>query len=150
MSIKEYIDLRFSEYKLKGIKAVSRVISLLLSMFLVVVVLAIVFNLIAYLLVRWLDGIFGFPWGVLIVIGFFLAVLLILWLCRKKLFKRIFIRSIIDDPSINTEKDIDAELRRVKSGIRQCDETKKAMGLGFKVAGIIFNSLRSCAAGKKG
>lgn len=149
MSVKEYIDLRFSEFKLKGTRAVSQVLSLLLSMFLVVIVLAIVFNLLAYVLVRWLDGILGFPWGALIVIGFFLVFLSILWLCRKKLFKNVFIRSIIDDPSISTEKDLDTELGKVKSGIRQCNETKKAMGLGLKVAGIVFNFLRPRRTGKK-
>lgn len=160
MSVKEYIDLRLSDFKLKGTRGVSKVLSLLLSMFLVVIVMAIVLNLLAYLLVRWLDGLLGFPWGALIVIGVFIVILSVLWLCRKKLFKNVFIRSIIDDPSISTEKDLDAELGRVNAGISQFEEntrqevnsfieTKKAVGLGFKVAGIIFNFLRSRAAGKK-
>lgn len=161
MSVKEYIDLRLSEFKLKGTRGASQVLSLLLSMFLVIIVLAVVLNLFAYLMVRWLDGALGFPWGALIVIGFFLVVLGVLWYFRKKIFKNVFIRSIIEDPCINTENDLDVELGRVKSGIMQYEEntrqevnafmeTRKAVGVGFKVAGIILKYLRSRAAAKKG
>lgn len=160
MSVKEYIDLRFSELKLKGTRSVSRILSLLLSMFLVIVVIAIVLNLLAYMLVRWLDGVFGFPWGVLIVLGIFLALLAVLLLCRKRIFKNVFIRSFASNPSISTENDLDMELGRVKSGIMEYEnnvkqevsafmETRKAVGVGFKLAGVILNFIRSRAAGKK-
>lgn len=160
MSVKEYIDLRLSEFKLKGTRGASQVLSLLLSMFLVIIVIAIVMNLLAYMLVRWLDGVLGFPWGVLIVLGTFLALLAVLWFCRKRIFKNVFIRSLVDNPSITTENDLNMELGRVNSGIMAYEnnvrqevsafmETKKAVGVGFKLAGMIFNFIRSRAAGKR-
>ena len=160
MSVKEYIDLRLSEFKLKGTRGASQVLSLLLSLFLVIIVIAIVLNLLAYMLVRWLDGVLGFPWGALIVLGAFLVLLAVLWFCRKRVFKNVFIRSLADNPSITTENDLDIELGRVKSGIMAYEdnvkqevnafmETKKAVGTGFRLAGIILNFIRSRAAGRR-
>ena len=157
MSVKEYVDLRLSEFKLKGTRGASKVLSLLLSMFLVIIVIAIVLNLLAYMLVRWLDGVLGFPWGVLIVLGVFLVLLAVLWFFRKGIFKNVFIRSLAGNPSISTENDLDMELGRVKSGIMEYEEnvrqeanafmeTRKAVGVGFRLAGLLLNFIRSRAA----
>lgn len=160
MSVKEYIDLRLTEFKLKGTRGASQVLSLLLSMFLVIIVIAIVLNLLAYMMVRWLDGVLGFPWGALIVLGTFLALLAVLWFCRKRIFKNVFIRSLAGNPSISTENDLDIELGRVNSGIMAYEnnvrqevntfmETKEAVGTGIRLAGIILNFIRSRAVGKR-
>ena len=93
----EYIDLRVDELKLKTAKGLSLTLSKLLYMLLVLFVVSIIMISIAVGGVMWIGEMVGsYAGGAAIVAAFFLIVLGILVLLRKRLFRDTFVPLFID------------------------------------------------------
>lgn len=93
----EYIDLRVDELKLKTAKGLSLTLSKLLYMLLVLFVVSIIMISIAVGGVMWIGELVGsYAGGAAIVAAFFLIVLGILVLLRKRLFRNTFVPLFID------------------------------------------------------
>ena len=93
----EYIDLRVDELKLKTAKGLSLTLSKLLYMLLVLFVVSIIMISIAVGGVMWIGEIVGsYAGGAAIVAAFFLLVLGVLVLLRKRLFRDTFVPLFID------------------------------------------------------
>ena len=93
---KRYADLRVDEFKLKATRGLSTALSRLLSFLLIFVVLSIVLGLLAFAQLQWLNSLVGAPWGTLIVLAFFLVVLAVLIIYRKRLFRDMFVKLFIE------------------------------------------------------
>ena len=88
----EYIDLRVDELKLKTAKGLSLTLSKLLYMLLVLFVVSIIMISIAVGGVMWIGELVGsYAGGAAIVAAFFLLVLGVLVLLRKRLFRDTFV-----------------------------------------------------------
>ncbi len=93
----EYIDLRVDELKLKTAKGLSLTLSKLLYMLLVLFVVSIIMISIAVGGVMWIGEMVGsYAGGAAIVAAFFLLVLGVLVLLRKRLFRDTFVPLFID------------------------------------------------------
>ena len=93
----EYIDLRVDELKLKTAKGLSLTLSKLLYMLLVFFVVSIIMISIAVGGVMWIGELVGsYAGGAAIVAAFFLLVLGVLVLLRKRLFRDTFVPLFID------------------------------------------------------
>ena len=93
----DYIDLRVDELKLKTAKGLSLTLSKLLYMLLVLFVVSIIMISIAVGGVMWIGELVGsYAGGAAIVAAFFLIVLGILVLLRKRLFRNTFVPLFID------------------------------------------------------
>ena len=93
----EYIDLRVDELKLKTAKGLALTLSKLLYMLLVLFVVSIIMISIAIGGVMWIGEIVGsYAGGAAIVAAFFLLVLGVLVLLRKRLFRNTFVPLFID------------------------------------------------------
>ena len=98
----EYIDLRLDDIKLRTAKGLSMTLSKLLYMLLVLFVVSIVLTAVAIGGVMWIGEMIGsYAGGAAIVAAFFLLVLGVLILLRKKLFRDtfvpLFIKLFFDD-----------------------------------------------------
>ena len=88
----EYIDLRINDLKLRSAKGLSMTLSKLLYMLLVLFVVSIILTSIAIGGVMWIGEMIGsYAGGAAIVAAFFLLVLGVLVLLRKKLFRDTFV-----------------------------------------------------------
>ena len=93
----EYIDLRVDELKLKTAKGLSLTLSKLLYMLLVLFVVSIIMISIAVGGVMWIGEMVGsYAGGAAIVAAFFLLVLGVLVLLRKRLIRNTFVPLFID------------------------------------------------------
>ena len=93
----EYVDLRIAELKLGAIKGLSLTLSKLLYMLLVLFVVSIILISIAFGGVMWIGEMIGsYAGGAAIVGGFFLIVLGVLFLLRKKLFRDTFVPLLVN------------------------------------------------------
>ena len=93
---KDFLNLAVDEAKLKVTKGLSTALAQVLAWLFIICVLAIVLGLLAFALLQWLNILVGAPWGTLIVAGVFILALVILLLCRKKLFRNMFVKLFID------------------------------------------------------
>lgn len=94
MSPKDYIDLRIEEAKSKGSEALSKGMAAVLSWMLIVAVLLLVLTTLAFALILLLGKVLdNYALGAFIVCGFFLIILILLFLLRGKLFRNSFARS---------------------------------------------------------
>lgn len=143
MEIKNYADLRVKEARLKMTKGVSRAIANTLSTILLICLLGIVLGLLAVVLLQWLNGILGEPWGSLIVFGVFLVALLVFFGFRKRLFRGIFVGTLSGDDSIHTLADLDREIERVDDKVDAYHDKTLSFVDGVKDAcGIADKGLR--------
>lgn len=93
---KDFLNLAVDEAKLKVTKGLSTALAQVLAWLFIICILAIVLGLLAFALLQWLNILVGAPWGTLIVAGVFILTLVILLLCRKKLFRNMFVKLFID------------------------------------------------------
>lgn len=93
---KDFLNLAVDEAKLKVTKGLSTALAQILAWLFIICILAIVLGLLAFALLQWLNILVGAPWGTLIVAGVFILALVILLLCRKKLFRNMFVKLFID------------------------------------------------------
>ena len=95
--LKDYVDLKVDELKLRTTQGLSVATGRLVSALLLVAMLLIVLSLITVVLISWLSVWTGsMPIACSIVCGVFLLVLIILFLLRKRLFRDSFVRMFID------------------------------------------------------
>lgn len=98
----EYIDLRIDDLKLRTAKGLSLTLGKLLYMLLVLFVVSIILTAIAIGGVMWIGELIGsYAGGAAIVAAFFLVLLGVLVLLRKKLFRdtfvSLFVKLFFDD-----------------------------------------------------
>lgn len=88
MNTKSYVDLRIEQLKLKGSDSASKVLAVVLAWVLIIAVALLLLTVLAFagilLLGKVLDN---YALGAFIVCGALLLVLLVLWLCRKRMFR---------------------------------------------------------------
>ena len=88
MNTKNYVDLRIEQLKLKGSDSASKVLAAVLAWVLIIAVALLLLTVLAFagilLLGKVLDN---YALGAFIVCGALLLVLIVLWLCRKRMFR---------------------------------------------------------------
>lgn len=93
----EYIDLRIDDLKLRTTKGLSMTLGKLLYMLLVLFVVSIILTSVAIGGVMWIGELIGsYAGGAGIVAGFFLLVLGVLILLRKRLFRDTFVPMFVN------------------------------------------------------
>lgn len=94
--VQEYVKLAIDEVKLKTTRALSNALSQFLASLVIICTVSLVIGLLSIALLQWINGLLGAPWGTLLVAGFFVLVLIILCLCRKQMFRDMFVKLFID------------------------------------------------------
>lgn len=135
---KSYVDGRFTELKLKVVKALSQSLAFVCGMLFFIMVLAIMLGVLALALIQWLNTLVGTPFGTLIVAGFFALLALILFLLRKSLFRSRFVsmfaQLLFDEGSeINSFSDLRKAEQKTAEDIRKCSEEARRTIDGLKV-----------------
>lgn len=100
--LKDYIDLKVDELKLRSTQGLSLAMGRLASALLIVGLLIIVLGLLAVVLIHWLGELTGsMAIASSIVCGVFLVALVIVYSQRKRLFRdtfvQLFIKVFFDD-----------------------------------------------------
>ncbi len=94
--LKQYIDLKVDELKLRATKGLSVAMGRLVAMFLIIGLLLIVLSLMAVVLIQWLAELIGSMLiASAIVCGAFALVLVVLLMLRKRLFRNTFVKLFI-------------------------------------------------------
>ena len=94
--IKDYVDLRVDELKLRTTQGLSLALSRLATAILLIALMVIVMGTMAVAGIAWLTELLGsFALASSIVCGFFALVLLIVLLLRKRLFRDSFVKMFI-------------------------------------------------------
>lgn len=95
MNTRDYVDLRIEQLKLKGSDSASKALGAVLAWFLIIAVALLFLTMLVLagtlFLGKWLDN---YALGALIVCGALLLILLILFLCRKRMFRDEFAHSL--------------------------------------------------------
>ena len=94
--VQEYVQLAVDEAKLKTTRALSNALSQFLSSLVIICTVSLVLGLLSIALRQWVNGLLGAPWGTLLVAAFFVLVLIVLCMCRKQLFRNMFVKLFID------------------------------------------------------
>lgn len=94
--VQEYVQLAVDEAKLKTTRALSNALSQFLSSLVIICTASLVLGLLSIALLQWVNGLLGAPWGTLLVAAFFVLVLIVLCMCRKQLFRNMFVKLFID------------------------------------------------------
>ena len=85
--VREYVDLKADDLKLRAVKGLSVSLGRLLAMILVLFAASVVMLALAFGLILWLgDAIGSYAGGAFIVAGVFVVVAAVLFALRKKLF----------------------------------------------------------------
>lgn len=94
--LKQYIDLKVDELKLRATKGLSVAMGRLVAMFLIIGLLLIVLSLMAVVLIQWLAELTGSMFiASAVVCGVFSLVLVVLLMLRKRLFRNTFVKLFI-------------------------------------------------------
>ena len=88
MNTKSYVDLRIEQLKLKGSDSASKVLAAVLAWVLIIAVALLLLTVLVFACILLLGKVLeNYALGAFIVCGALLLVLLVLWLCRKKMFR---------------------------------------------------------------
>jgi len=94
--IKEYVDLKVDEFKLKITQGLSLSFARITSIILILNVSMIVMGLFAFASVSWLSRLVGsLELASTIMLGVFVVVLIVLIANRKKMFRNTFVSTFI-------------------------------------------------------
>ncbi|MCQ2177565.1 MAG: hypothetical protein MJY42_01605 [Bacteroidales bacterium] len=93
---KSYVDGRLDEVKLKTVRGLSLSISRILWAIVFIAVLLIILSLLSDALLGFLNGVFGEPFGTLMVCGFWLVVLAVLFFLRNRMFRNSLVKLFIN------------------------------------------------------
>ena len=94
--VKDYIDLKVDDLKLKATKGLSVSLARLLAAFVILFSLLLVILTLAVAFILLLGKASGdYALGALIALGVFVAVLVVLYLLRKRLFTGTFVKMFI-------------------------------------------------------
>lgn len=94
--VQEYVKLAVDEVKLKTTRALSNALSQFLSSLVIICTASLVIGLLSIALLQWINGLLGAPWGTLLVAAFFVVVLVVLCMCRQRMFRDMFVKLFID------------------------------------------------------
>ncbi len=125
MNTKDYIDLRIEQLRLKGADGASRTLGSFLSWILIAGVLILLLMVLAFggvLLIG--NALDNYALGAFIVGGGLLVILIVLWCCRKVMFRGIFVRMLSDQRSYK-----DLVRKEEITDIRVSDADSNAVGL---------------------
>ena len=136
---KSYVGLKLSEMKLKLTDGISKALGQIVACLLIVAVLNIFLGVLAYVLISILDKVVGAPWGAVIVCSLFLVTLVVLLACRKRLFRGMFIRILLDDeyPDVNTSGDLEKKIDGVRNRIERRKSSYSYANMALKVIGFL-------------
>lgn len=99
MNTKDYIDLRIEQLKLKGADSGSRALGVLVAWILIIAIGILALSALAFAGILFIGQALGnYALGALIVAGALLLILLVLFLCRKTMFRSGFVRILSDKP----------------------------------------------------
>ena len=88
MNTKNYVDLRIEQLKLKGSDSASKILAAVLAWVLIIAVALLLLTVLVFACILLLGKVLdNYALGAFIVCGALLLVLLVLWLCRKKMFR---------------------------------------------------------------
>ena len=88
MNTKSYVDLRIEQLKLKGSDSASKVLAAVLAWVLIIAVALLLLTVLAFAGILLLGKVLAnYALGAFIVCGALLLVLIVLWLCRKRMFR---------------------------------------------------------------
>lgn len=143
---KSYVDGRFTELKLKVVRALSQSLSFVCGMLFFIMVLAIMLGVLALALIQWLNALVGTPFGTLIVAATFALLALILFLTRKSLFRSRFVsmfaKLLLDEDSdISTFSDLRKAEKKTAEDIKRSSEDVSDTIDSLKVRLSPFNLL---------
>lgn len=95
--IKDYVDLRIDELKLRATKGFSLTMSRIAAALLLVGLMIIVLGLLSVMLIHWIGELTGsLAVASSIVCGLFLIALVALFSCRKRLFRDTFVKLFVE------------------------------------------------------
>ena len=138
MNTRDYIDLRIEQLKLKGTDTASQALGTLLAWILIIAIALMVLTVLAFggilLLGKALDN---YALGAFIVGGGLLLVLLVLWICRKKMFRGTFIRLLSDERDVR-ELERAQELNAVRLHDAESSDWSGAGSLGLRALRILL------------
>lgn len=116
--LRQYADLRAEQAKLKATDGLSKVLSQFFVIILIIALVFIILILLAVVAIQWLNGVIGDPWGSVIVCGFFLVMLLVLILGRKKFFRGMFEKLFSGAFGMSEERNLAENLTLVNDKIK--------------------------------
>ena len=88
MNTKSYVDLRIEQLKLKGSDSASKVLAAVLAWVLIIAVALLLLTVLIFACILLLGKVLdNYALGAFIVCGALLLVLIVLWLCRKRMFR---------------------------------------------------------------
>ena len=94
--LRDYVDLKADELKLRTTKGLSLAMGRLVAMLLLANLLIVVLALLAVVLIHWIGEWTGsLAVSSSIVCGVFLILLIVLFLLRKQLFRNTFVKLVI-------------------------------------------------------
>jgi len=138
--VKDYIDLKVEEAKLKATQGLSIGLGRIASMFLILSVLGIVLTLLAVAAIAWLaEALDSFAIAGTITFGVFLVLLIVLYCLRKKLFRHTIVWNLTDDPTIVTYADVTAAQKDVKRQLQR--NSMSQSGFYTKCGKLLLNLL---------
>lgn len=118
--IRHYIDVRLDEFRLRISKGISSVLSQIFSILLISLTAVLLFGLLEYALLQWLNGILGSPWGTLIAAGVASVAIVILYLLRNVLLAKSLGRVVSGALGVRT-KDVSKQLTRLSDERKQME-----------------------------
>ena len=110
--ISDYIDARIEQAKLKAADGASASFAAVLSVCVILILAMVVLSTAAFALILLLGELMGsYALGAGIVCGFFLLILLVCLLLRKRLFRGMFVKMLLKDDRIRSYRQLeDAEI----------------------------------------
>lgn len=138
MNTRDYIDLRIEQLKLKGTDTASQALGTLLAWILIIAIALMVLTVLAFGGILLLGKALGnYALGAFIVGGGLLLVLLVLWICRKKMFRGTFIRLLSDERDVR-ELERAQELNAVRLMDAESSDWSSASSLGLRALRILL------------
>ena len=138
MNPRDYIDLRIEQLKLKGTDTASQALGTLLAWILIIAIALMVLTVLAFGGILLLGKALGnYALGAFIVGGGLLLVLLVLWICRKNLFRGTFIRLLSDERDVR-ELERAQELNAVRLMDAESSDWSGAGSLGLRALRILL------------
>ena len=138
MNTRDYIDLRIEQFKLKGTDTASQALGALLAWILIIAIALMVLTVLAFGGILLLGKALGnYALGAFIVGGGLLLVLLVLWICRKNLFRGTFIRLLSDERDVR-ELERAQELNAVRLMDADSSDTLGLGNLGLRALRILL------------
>jgi len=97
VDLSEYVNARFDLFRLNLAENFSKAVSALLIISVMMFVLSIIFIFFSFGVASWISNIYEYPsLGYFVVAGFYLILILIFWIFRRKLIHKPIIKFMIE------------------------------------------------------